>query len=63
MSSAFHHGHEPHAGYELYVENGKQKLRSQTGDNFIDISITKNVLCILFCGDSIGIDDGCGQEV
>lgn len=47
LSSAFHHGHEPHAGYELYVENGKQKLRSQTGDKFIDISITKNVLCLL----------------
>lgn len=47
LSSAFHHGHEPHAGYELYVENGKQKLRTQDGSSFIDISITKNVLCLL----------------
>lgn len=47
LSSAFHHGHEPHAGYELYVENGKQKLRTQDGSSFLDISITKNVLCLL----------------
>lgn len=47
LSSAFHHGHEPHAGYELYVENGKQKLKSQDGSSFLDISITKNVLCLL----------------
>ncbi len=46
MSSAFHHGHEPHAGYELYVENGKQKIKTQDGSSFIDISITKNVLCL-----------------
>ena len=46
MSSAFHHGHEPHAGYELYVENGKQKIKAQDGSNFVDISITKNVLCL-----------------
>lgn len=46
MSSAFHHGHEAHAGYEMYVENGKQKLRSLDQSSFIDISITKNVLCL-----------------
>lgn len=46
LSSAFHHGHEPYAGYELYVENGKQKIKTQDGSNFVDISITKNVLCL-----------------
>ncbi|MEZ5045570.1 MAG: F0F1 ATP synthase subunit A [Chitinophagaceae bacterium] len=46
LSSAFHHGQEPHAGYELYKENGKQKLRTQDGSSFLDISITKNVLCL-----------------
>jgi F-type H+-transporting ATPase subunit a len=52
LSSAFHHGHEPHAGYELYVENGKQKLKTQDGSSFLDVSITKNVLCLFL---SIGI--------
>ena len=46
LSSNFHHGHEPYNGYELYVENGKQKIRSQDGSTFYDISITKNVLCL-----------------
>ena len=46
LSNQFHHGHEPYNGYELYVENGKQKLRSQDGSVFYDISITKNVLCM-----------------
>jgi F-type H+-transporting ATPase subunit a len=48
MSSEF--GHAPHFvpanGYEMYVENGKQKLRSQDNSVFYDISITKNVLCL-----------------
>jgi F-type H+-transporting ATPase subunit a len=47
-SSAF--GHQPHLtpahGYEMYVVNGKQKLRATDGSNFYDISITKNVLCL-----------------
>ncbi|MBL7766121.1 MAG: F0F1 ATP synthase subunit A [Chitinophagaceae bacterium] len=46
MSSAFHHGHEPAHGYELYVDGGKQKIRAQDGSKFYDISITKNVLCL-----------------
>lgn len=48
MSSEF--GHHPHLtparGYEMYVENGKQKIRSQDNSSFYDISITKNVLCL-----------------
>ncbi|MBU3676485.1 MAG: F0F1 ATP synthase subunit A, partial [Chitinophagaceae bacterium] len=47
LSSNFHHGHEPYNGYEMYKENGKQKLRAQDGSEFYDISITKNVLCLL----------------
>ena len=46
LSNNFHHGHEPHNGYELYVENGKQKIRAQDETSFYDISITKNVLCM-----------------
>lgn len=46
LSSNFHHGHEPFNGYEMYKENGKQKLRAQDGSSFFDISITKNVLCL-----------------
>lgn len=46
LSNNFHHGHEPYNGYELYVENGKQKIRAQDETSFYDISITKNVLCM-----------------
>ncbi|GBL35696.1 ATP synthase subunit a [Filimonas sp.] len=46
LSSNFHHGHEPYEGYELYVDGGKQKLRSLDESKFYDISITKNVLCM-----------------
>lgn len=46
LSSNFHHGHEPYGNYEMYVENGKQKIRSLDGTTFYDISITKNVLCL-----------------
>jgi len=46
LSNKFEHGHEPYNGYELYVENGKQKIRSLDGSTFYDISITKNVLCL-----------------
>ncbi len=46
LSSAFEHGHTPAHGYELYVENGKQKIRAQDDSTFYDISITKNVLCL-----------------
>jgi F-type H+-transporting ATPase subunit a len=46
LSSKFHHGHEAYDGYEMYVENGKQKLRALDGSTFYDISITKNVLCL-----------------
>ncbi len=46
LSNNFHHGHQPYNGYELYVENGKQKIRAQDETSFYDISITKNVLCM-----------------
>ena len=46
LSNNFHHGHKPYNGYELYVENGKQKIRAQDETSFYDISITKNVLCM-----------------
>ena len=46
LSSNFHHGHQPYKNYELYVENGKQKIRTLDESSFLDISITKNVLCL-----------------
>ena len=45
MSSKFHHGHEPHNGYQISHETGR--IESLDGSEFYDISITKNVVSMI----------------
>jgi F-type H+-transporting ATPase subunit a len=42
MSSAFHHGTEPHNGYLLNHESGK--IEAEDGSKVYDFSLTKNVI-------------------